>query len=86
MIKGKDKINHLYDLYHIVVNDRCKTIYIYDGDEMTFNDIVDIAKAMGYTNGTILLICESALKGSVYRFNNYGENEWIEIGSTKGYA
>ena len=32
------------------------------------------------------VIAESPLKGSIYRFNNYGKNEWYKVGIMRGYA
>lgn len=34
----------------------------------------------------LTVITESPLDGRVYRYNNYGEKEWLEVGTTCGYA
>ena len=33
-----------------------------------------------------MVIHENPMRGSVYRFNNYGEKEWLEVGTMCGYA
>lgn len=33
-----------------------------------------------------MVLAESPLKGSIYRFNNYGQNEWYKVGIMRGYA
>lgn len=33
-----------------------------------------------------MVIAESPLDGAIYRFNNYGENEWYKVGTMCGYA
>lgn len=53
---------------------------------ITLNDCIEKAKEKGYRNGTILVISESWLRGTIYRYNNYGKNEWYEVGSMVGFA
>ena len=43
---------------------------------LTLNDCVKKAKEKGYKDGTILVISESWLSGTIYRYNNYGKQEW----------
>ena len=72
----------------IIFDDKCITKYIdaeYDA-YLDFQEALDIAKRNGYTEGVILLICEEALKGSVYRYNNYCDGRWHQTGATYGYA
>lgn len=33
-----------------------------------------------------LVIHEDFLSGEMYRYNNYGDNEWWEVGRTRGFA
>ena len=33
-----------------------------------------------------LVIHEDFLSGEMYRYNNYGENEWVQTGQTRGFA
>lgn len=33
-----------------------------------------------------MVIHESWLSGEVYRYDNYGEKEWIQTGQTRGFA
>ena len=49
-------------------------------DTITLEDI-----ALRYPKVEIV-IHEEALSGEVYRYNNYGDKEWWEIGKTRGYA
>lgn len=37
-------------------------------------------------NGCLTVLAESPLEGHIYRYNNYGNKEWLEIGTTCGYA
>lgn len=53
---------------------------------ITLNECIKIAKNKGYNNGTILVISESYLDGSIYRYNNYNENEWYKVGKMSGFA
>lgn len=53
---------------------------------ITLNDCIEIAKKKGFKNGTILVISESYLGGTIYRYNNYGKNEWYKVGSMVGFA
>ena len=53
---------------------------------LTLNDCVKKAKEKGYTSGTILVISESWLSGTIYRYNNYGKQEWYKVGSMVGFA
>ena len=53
---------------------------------LTLNDCVKKAKEKGYKDGTILVISESWLSGAIYRYNNYGKQEWYKVGSMVGFA
>ena len=33
-----------------------------------------------------LVIHEDFLSGELYRYNNYGKNEWVQTGQTRGFA
>lgn len=37
-------------------------------------------------NGCLTVLAERPLEGHIYRYNNYGEKEWLEVGTTCGYA
>lgn len=52
----------------------------------TLDEVLELAKANGYTEGTITVIAENALKGKLYQYDNYGTHEWVEHGTTVGYA
>lgn len=67
-----------------------KVIHIMQGYEfdepMTFGDILDKCIENGYEGGTILLITESYLSGTIYRYGNYGDDLWYEVGNMVGFA
>ena len=67
-----------------------KVIHImqeYEFDElMTFGDILEKCIENGYVGGTILLITESYLDGTIYRYGNYGDDLWYEVGNMVGFA
>lgn len=67
-----------------------KVIHImqdFEYDEpLTFGDILEKCRESGYTVGTILLIAESYLSGTIYRYGNYGDDLWYEVGSMVGFA
>lgn len=39
-----------------------------------------------YKAATILVIAEYPLRGNIYRYGNYEEAGWIEVGTMEGYA
>lgn len=53
---------------------------------LTLNDCLRIAKENGYQGGTIMVLSESFLDGDVYRYGNYLDDEWYEIGKLAGFA
>ena len=67
-----------------------KVIHIMQGFEydkpMTFGDILEKCIENGYEGGTILLITESHLDGTIYRYGNYGDDLWYEVGNMVGFA
>lgn len=67
-----------------------KVIHImqdFEYDEpLTFGDILEKCIESGYTVGTILLIAESYLSGTIYRYGNYGDDLWYEVGSMVGFT
>ena len=67
-----------------------KVIHImqdFEYDEpLTFGDILEKCIESGYAVGTILLIAESYLSGTIYRYGNYGDDLWYEVGSMVGFA
>ena len=85
-IKGTDSIGYA-DYLYIVFGEKCVEFFPKLERQLntTFDEVVEVARKNGYENGTILLIAESPLSGTVYRYGNYGAY-WVEIGSTMGYA
>ena len=55
-------------------------------EPMTFGDILEKSIENGYVDGTILLITESYLKGTIYRYGNYRDDLWYEVGNMVGFA
>lgn len=55
---------------------------------LTFDEVVQIAKDNGFTEGTFELIAETPLEGTIYQYANCydGEPFWSEYGKTRGYA
>lgn len=85
-IKGTDSIGYA-DYLHIVFDKKCVEFFPDLRRELdtTFDEVLEVAKKNGFENGTILLVAESPLNGTVYRYGNYGDY-WAKIGETMGYA
>lgn len=98
--KDHDEIPGFYDILHIIFNDKCIEIMEYEYDPsniICFKDIVQIAKDNGYLGGTIRLIAESPLRGEIFLYGNYHEEDeygrqdlskpiWYKQGETVGYV
>lgn len=50
-----------------------------------FITLEEIANIL-HNQGCITVIAESPLSGTIYRYNNYGKQEWQLIGTMLGYA
>jgi hypothetical protein len=73
-------------------------VYCYDSifGQFSLKDLVDKQNRQGYITlkdisdiyptGSYIVINETALGGNIYRYNNYGNKEWIKIGEMYGYA
>ena len=93
-MKKVDKNTTLLEDVNIIVEDKCINLFNniepdYENNCMkglTLNDCLRIAKENGYTSGTILVLSESCFDGNVYRYGNYLDNEWYEIGKLEGFA
>ena len=57
-----------------------------NGKGLKFGDVLKEARKRGYQGGTILLILESYLDGKIYRYGNYNNDLWYEVGEMKGFA
>lgn len=89
MIQSSDRIPLLYDMVLIIFEGFAQHKYILRewGEEMTFQDCIDIAKANGAKeNDVIIVILDSPLEGVGYMYNNYADNTWTEYCRTNGYA
>lgn len=80
-------LEHTY--YCVIIHDKnlsyVKEIYIDEYSSLkTFQDLLD---ACGLTKELhALIIGENGLNGKVYRYNNYNEDEIVQVGTTMGYA
>lgn len=73
-------------------------VYCYDSifGQFSLKDLVDIQNRQGYItlkdisdlypNKCLKVINETPLGGSIYRYNNYNQKEWIKVGIMHGYA
>ena len=86
-------INKNYHLEHtyycVVIHDKnlsyVKEIYITkDSNLKTFQDLLDTCGLNKELHA--LIIGENGLSGKVYRYNNYNEDEIVQVGTTRGYA
>lgn len=59
---------------------------IHNEEYMTIQEVIDEAKKSEYFNLTFIIICESELSGTIYRYNNYGKDEVVVCGEMGGYA
>lgn len=90
--KGTTKL--WWEKIRIIVDDKTKEIWQYwtgtsEDKTITLNDCLKIAKKeLDYKNdGVILIICESYLKGIIYRYGNYPNCNDFEIaGKMHGFA
>lgn len=71
-----------------IANGVVVTKFIKREEELSFEDIVTIAKENGFSYGSFFLFLESAREGKIYRYEEFeGETPmWFEIGTTIGYA
>ena len=90
--KGTTKL--WWEHIRIIVDDKTKEIWQYwegtkEDKTITLNDCLKIAKKeLGYNDdGVILIVCESYLKGIIYRYGNYTNCKDFEIaGRMHGFA
>jgi hypothetical protein len=79
----------LYDgIAYIIFDNKCieKIIDAEYDEPLTLEKVIEIAKIYGYEAGLILLICEYAFNGFVYKYGNYNNGKWYQVGTTCGYA
>lgn len=72
----------------IVFNDIAITKHIsaeYE-DGLTFINALELAEGYGYEKGVIIMICEDEMSGTVYKYGNYDDGLWYQVGTTCGYA
>ena len=74
---------------YIIWGEKGKTVYItaMGDDSDRFFTLSDCLAEIGYNGeGGLIVILEDALSGKVYRYGNYADCEWYEVGTTMGYA
>lgn len=92
MRKVDGKKTGTYDGFvYIICGDKGKTICVTaNGDEndkfVCLNDCIEIIGCDKEDTFSLIVIIEDYLNGTVYRYNNYGDNCWYEVGKTEGYA
>lgn len=75
----------VYGILTLVYKDKAQKIYMDETDDpILFGDLL---KMVDYDDkGTILLIAEEHLYGKIYRYGNYNDDKWYEVGEMKGFA
>ena len=88
MIKNMTDVALSDGIATIVFGDTAITKYINSEYDMELNFItaLELAEGYGYKNGVIIMICEEPRKGVVYKYNNYHDGRWHQVGTTCGYA
>lgn len=92
MVKVDGKTTGTYDGFiYIICGDRGKTICITaNGDENDkFLCLDDCFEFIGFNKEKdigLIVIIDDWLSGKVYRYNNYNDNCWYEVGITEGFA
>lgn len=92
---SKDTV--IYDEYVTVVDRHNKkvlfsTMQIFNGDDedkpLALKEIISEAlkNVDNKQNACFLILCESYLDGIIYRYNNYGKYEVVEVGELGGFA
>ena len=71
-------------LKHIILEPVWKK-YAPDDCHVEYLTLADISEQF-QGHSCLMVIAESPLEGHVYRYNNYDEKEWVEVGTTCGYA
>lgn len=89
--KGTRKL--WWEHIRIIVDDKTKEIWqgwdgTPDDKAITLNDCLKIAKKeLGYTDGVMIILCESFLDGIIYRYGNHIDSKDFEIaGKMHGFA
>ena len=86
-VKVADKNTTLWEDVKIIFNEKCINLFNdVERNCLTLNDCLNKAKENGYKDGIIIVLSESYLDGEVYRYGNYLDSEWYEIGKLAGFA
>ena len=86
-----DKTGTYDGFLYILCGDVGNTIIVTAmGDENDrFYSLNDCLKEIEYdynSCNTVIVIIEDMTNGKVYRYNNYADSSWYEVGETEGYA
>ena len=79
----------IFDVTEVLVIDILHRIYpVNDFSRMSdYPDLISLKDISDkYPSGCYKVIVETPLSGAIYRYNNYGKQEWIKIGVMMGYA
>lgn len=93
-MKKSDKNTVLWENVKVIFEDKCIELFNnlepdYENNclkGLTLNDCLNIAKENGYKVGTVTVLSESYLEGNIYRYGNYNDGKWYEIGKLAGFA
>lgn len=70
----------------LVINIDEDKLYRLDNTDVEIVSLSGIAEMFGDKDTLLLVITESPLDGTIYRYNNYETMEWYEVGKMCGYA
>ena len=76
---------------YIICEDKGKTVCVTAmGDEndefVCLNDCLTLIDYNEETDASLIVIIEDWTSGKVYRYNNYNDKSWYEVGATEGFA
>jgi len=80
-----DEMIWVYGILTLIYKDKVKKIYMDEMDDpIQFVEFLEMVDYDG--KETILLIAEEHLYGKIYRYGNYNDDKWYEVGEMKGFA
>lgn len=86
-MKVADKKRILWENIKIIFGNKCINLFNdMERNSLNLNDCLNKAKENGYVSGTIIVLSESYLEGEVYRYGNYQDDKWYQIGKLEGFT
>ena len=76
-------------IIYIIWGDKGKTVYVTAMGDVSdkFFSLNDCLEVIGYNGeGSVLVVVEDYTDGKVFRYNNYSDKAWREVGTTCGFA